>query len=357
MAKTPNPKQRACAPPARWALLLVPAVLVLAALAVWLRAFPARFPRLEVAGFRITVEEYRQVLYRARNDVLSDHAAAGHSLKDWTAETPLGDPIRMTMDRAIEILTETYAVSTLAVERGYLADAGYDALVRELEDINRRRQEALESGAMVTGIPSFTMADFLDYRASSLRLRFCNDPENPENQVTEEDIRARYEQDRDDLYRQPDSMELRFLLADAAPGEADGLQQALEALAQKARERGDLAAALSDFPQLQVHYQEISVTAGTYSVYARSHGDVLIWAADLQPGDISPVIRQEDRLCLIQCLDRTVHQYVPLEDVRSVVTQSIRESRYDALIARRMEAAEVRGDLDALYRFTAEQLG
>ena len=107
-------------------------------------------------------------------------------------------------------------------------------------------------------------------------------------------------------------------------------------LAQKARERGDLAAALADFPQLQVHYQEISVTAGTYSVYARSHGDVLIWAADLQTGDISPVIRQEDRLCLIQCLDRTIHQYVPLEDVQSVVIQSIRESRYDALIAQRM---------------------
>lgn len=357
MAKTPNPKQRACAPPGRRALLLVPAVLVLAALAVCLWAFPARFPRLEVAGFRITGEEYRQVLYRARNDVLSDHAAAGHSLRDWTVETPLGDPLRLTMDRAIEILTETYAVSTLAVERGYLADAGYDALVRELEDINRQRQEALQSGQIITGIPSFTMADFLDYRASSLRLQFCNDPANPEYQVTEEDILARYEADRDDLYRQPDSMELRFLLADAAPGEADGLQQALEALAQKARERGDLSDALADFPQLLPYYQEISVNSGTYSIYARSHGDVLIWAADLQPGDISPVIRQEDRLCLIQCLDRTVHQYVPLEDVRSVVTQSIRESRYDALIARRMEAAEVRGDLDALYRFTAEQLG
>ena len=349
MAKTPHRKSL-------WAVI-IGLFLALAALAAVFLTRGAGFPRLEVAGFRIDREEYRQVMYRARDDVLSDHAAAGHSLKDWTAETPLGDPIQMTMDRAIEILTETYAVSTLAVERGYLADAGYDALVRELEDINRKRQEALENGDMVTGIPSFTMADFLDYRASSLRLQFCNDPENPENQVTEEDIRARYEADRDDLYRQPDSMELRFLLADAAPGEADGLHQELEALAQKARESGDLAAALAEFPQLQAHYQEISVTAGTYSIYARSHGDVLIWAADLQTGDISPVIRQENRLCLIQCLDRTVHQYVPLEDVQSVVIQSIRESRYDALIAQRMAITEVRGNLDALYRFTAEQLG
>ena len=107
---------------------------------------------------------------------------------------------------------------------------------------------------------------------------------------------------------------------------------------------------------MQAYFQEISVNAGTYSVYARSHGDILGWSAELGAGEISPVIRQEDQLCLIQCLSRTDHQYTPLEEVASVVVQSIRESRYDALIAQRMEAAEVRGDLDALYRFTAEQL-
>ena len=147
MAKTPHRKPL-------WAVIIG----LFLALGAFLLARGTGFPRLEVAGFRIDREEYRQVMYQARNDVLSDHAAAGHSLKDWTAETPLGDPIQMTMDRAIEILTETYAVSTLAVERGYLADAGYDALVRELEDINRKRQEALESGNMVTGIPKIGRA-------------------------------------------------------------------------------------------------------------------------------------------------------------------------------------------------------
>ena len=47
---------------------------------------------------------------------------------------------------------------------------------------------------------------------------------------------------------------------------------------------------------------------------------------------------------------------MPLEEVESIVVQSIRESRYDALIARRMEEMEIAGDLKQLYRFTAEQL-
>lgn len=331
------------------ALLLSAAALVLIALVVWLWIAGSPFPRLEVDGFRISQEEYLRAMYQARNDVLSDHAAAGYSLTDWSAETPLGDPCQLTAQRALEILSEYYAVSTLAVERGYLADAGYEAMLENLEETNRQRQEALDSGAMVTGIPHFSAEDYLTYRATSLRLEFCNDPDNPETQVTPEELRQRYEADRDNLYRQPDDLELVFLLADAAD---DTLEQAFR----EAREMGELAAALEANPQLNAYYQEISVDPGNYGVYARSHGDILAWAADLQTGELSQVIRQDDRLCLVQCLQRTEHPYVPLEEVQSVVAQSIRESRYDALIAQRMEHTEIRGDLQALYRFTAEQL-
>ena len=57
----------------------------------------------------------------------------------------------------------------------------------------------------------------------------------------------------------------------------------------------------------------------------------------------------------MECRQRTEHNYVPLEEVQSVVLQSIRESRYDALIAQRTVDMEVDTDLKALYRFTAKQ--
>ena len=340
--------------PRTWAFrgrkLLLPllSLLALTALAAGLRALPAPFPRLEAAGFRITKEEYLQAMYQARNDVLSDHAAAGLSLTDWGAETALGDPLELTMERALDILRKHYAIGTLAVERGYLDDAGYEAMVQHLAEYNRNRQEALDSGAMVTGLPQFSMADYITYRASNLRLQFCSDPENPEFAVTQEEIRQRYEADRDNLYRQPDSMELAFLLADDGD---NALQQAFE----QALQAGDLAGAVAQYPELKPYYQKISVNPGTYSVYARSHGDILACADALQPGSLSPVLHEGDRLLLVQCLARTVHQYMPLEDVQSIVVQSIRESRYDTLIAARTEQTQIQGNLQRLYRFTAEQ--
>ncbi|MBQ8355213.1 MAG: peptidyl-prolyl cis-trans isomerase [Oscillospiraceae bacterium] len=334
-------------------LWLIPAALfiLICSVAVW-RAASDRFPKLEVSGFPVSREEYVRAMYQARNEVLSDHAAAGISLTDWSRETALGDPCALVAERATQILTEYYAVSTLAVERGYLADASLAAMERELQELNTQRQEAVDSGAIVTGMLQFSLEDYMTYRASSIRLQFTNDPENPEFSVTEEEILERYEADRDSLYRKPDDLELQFLLIRSGDVEAEEL----ESLRQRALETGSLRDALAESPGLQAYFQEISVNAGTYSVYARSHGDILSWSAELAAGEISPVIRQEDQLCLIQCLSRIDHQYTPLEEVASVVVQSIRESRYDALIAQRMAATEVRGDLDALYRFTAEQL-
>lgn len=347
--KTPTKKKWPI--PALLAAVLIPAVL---ALCLWAHA--PRFPRLEAAGFRITEEEYLRAMYQARNDVLSDHAAAGISLKDWDAETPLGDPCRLTMERALEILSEYYAVGTLAVERGYLADAGYDAMLESMEEINRKRLEAPDTGSIVTGLPQFTLNDYIAYRASSIRLQFCGDPGNPENQITQEELLQRYEADRDNLYRQPDSLELAFLVLRPAPEEADALRSALQTLRDLALKTGSLAAAVADMPGLKAYYQEISVDPATYGTYARSHGDILAYSEGLSTGDLSQIIDLGDWLCLIQCCQRTDHDYVPLEDVQSIVEQSIRESRYDALIARRMETMQIQGDLEALYRFTAEQL-
>ena len=326
-------------------------VLCAALLILCLWACSPAFPRLEVAGFSVTEEEYLRAMYQARNDVLSDHAAAGISLTDWSSGTALGVPCELTAERALEILAEYYAVATLAVERGYLADAGYEAMLADLEEVNGQRQEAMDAGAVVTGIPVFALEDYIAYRASSLRLQFCSDPANPEYQVTAEELQVRYEADKEALYSLPDELELGFLVIDTRT-----LKPELEALRQRAAETGDLAAALEEMPQLKPYYEEITVDQHTYSIYSRSHGDILACAEGLQTGDLSAIFEEEGRLCLVQCRSRTTHTYAALEDVASIVAQSIRESRYDALIAGRAENMEIDANLPALYRFTADQL-
>ena len=46
----------------------------------------------------------------------------------------------MAAEQAIHILQEYYAVSTLAVQCGYLENADFDELKKELEEENKNRQ-------------------------------------------------------------------------------------------------------------------------------------------------------------------------------------------------------------------------
>lgn len=353
MKKRQNGKSRSAGKMQRILLAAVPA---LAVLAVGILLLAPTFPRLEVAEYRITEEEYLRAMYQARSDVLSDHAAAGISLTDWQEKTALGEPCALIADRALELLAGYYAVSELAVERGYLQDAGYGAMLREMEEVNRQRREALESGTMITGIPTFTVEDYLSYRASSIRLQFCNDPDNPEYQVTPAELQQRYETDKDNLYVQPDELELEYVVVSASPEETQTRKVELEELRKLALEKGSLASAMEENPGLKGYYEEITVDRSSYSVYARSHGDILSCAEGLNSGELSRVFQQEGWLCLVHCRRRVEHSYTPLEEVASIVAQSIRESRYDELIAERAAETVIDTDLQALYRFTAEQL-
>ena len=64
--------------PGKWAAALCAGLLLLAAVAAGLLIGSSRFPRLEFGDQRITREEYLSAMYRARNQVLSDHAAGNY---------------------------------------------------------------------------------------------------------------------------------------------------------------------------------------------------------------------------------------------------------------------------------------
>lgn len=339
----------------RW---LCPAALalLLGGLSIWLAGREEPFPQLQVGTHSVSRESYDWALSQARKDILSRHAEAGIALTDWQAENDLGVPYALAADRALEILQEYYAVSTLAVERGYLTDGSFEAAAQAQEEYNRQCQKTLESGGIVTGLTEFTLSQFIDYRANALRRQFTADDTNPEMAVTQVDIQERYETDKDSLYQAQDTMSLGVILLDAEPEDRETLESELEQLRREALEHGSLAEAAENSETFRQWYQQMDISNSNYATYARGYGDVLSWSEDLQTGELSPVYSVEGRLCLIQCISREAQSYVPLEDVAAVVTQAIREDRYDALVAERSETLEISGDREALRSYCARQL-
>lgn len=332
------------------------AIALLAGLGFGLHSYQNRFPAIRVGDHSISDDAYDWALSQARKEILSQFANAGVALTDWNGETELGTPCELAADRALEILQEFYAVSELAVERGYLTDASFESAEADRVEYNRLRRETLESGGIVTGITEFSRSQYMEYRASGLRREFCNDDTNPEMTVSSEDIADRYALDKDSLYQAQDTLTLGVVLLDVPEEDGESYEQALQALSAAARERGSLEEAARESELFRDAYQEMTIDNSNYSYYDRSQSDVLYWSEDLNTGEFSPVYNVGGRLCLIQCIQRVAVEYVPLEDVSSVVAQSVRESRYDDLIAQRSAALEISGDLAVLYRYSARQL-
>lgn len=317
-------------------------------------------PLLTVAGYEISKEEYRWAMYEARNDVLSEHSANGISPIEWGEETALGMPYEMVAQRAVEILQEFYAVGTLAVERGYLEDASYEAMVQQLEEGNQARSEAISAGEIVTGLSSYTLEQYISYRASGLRRQFCDDTSNPEMELTDEEVRQRYEEDKATYYTMEDSFQLCFIQIYAEQVQDVSfteLEDAAYELRQLTLESGSMKEAVSQVPVLQEYFQEMTLEGENYGAYARGYEDLLTLANELDSGEISQVISENGWLWLVECVERVDNDYQSFESVVSVVKRYIQEDRYDAIIAQRAQEMEVECDLERLYRYTAEQLG
>ena len=82
----------------------------------------------EIGACRICVVEVKG----ARSLVASCVYPVNEGMVVYTNTERVRHSRRLTMERALEILSEYYAVGTLAVERGYLSDAGYDAMLEDM---------------------------------------------------------------------------------------------------------------------------------------------------------------------------------------------------------------------------------
>ena len=329
--------------------------IAVALIALGLKVYRDHAPLLKVGENRISREEYNWAMYAARDDILSLHTANGISPIRWDEETALGLPYEMVAERAVQILREFHAVSDLAEERGYLEDGSFSALRDEMEKANRQRTEAISSGGIITGLRSYDLAQYIAYRTSGLRRQFCDDDTNPEMQVSAEEVRQRYEADKSHLYIMEDSLVLHYVEIYSGQ-ESSGLEADVRQLQQNVQNGSSMQEAIQAMPQLQEYYQELTLDGEAYASYARTYADLLAFSSDLQTGDLSEVICEGVWIYLIECVERTDHDYQPLEDVYAVVERSILEERYDALIAQRTEQMEADYNAETLYRYTAQML-
>ncbi len=180
--------------------IVVSVILTVAAIAAAITVFCAargeRMPRLEINGAVVGREEYLQAVKDVRYDVSIYFGSTYGAREDdgfWTEEYGGEIPYRKLADEALERLKYLHAVYTLAEEKGYINDAGYNAIVERMEAENAERKEKIENGEPVYGLAEYSLDVFIEYETSSFKERYCSDKENERMKLTEEEIVEHYQ--------------------------------------------------------------------------------------------------------------------------------------------------------------------
>ena len=288
------------------------AALAVAALVVGGGVIAATLPRglgdgvvARVDGHPVTVAELRGY-------------AAAHSLDLGTGDG---------RDAAVAGAVRVEALQAAALARGLVAS---DDLLAGLDAANAANAAAIDAGQAVYGVSRYSADTFYARAESTLEhdlaaALIADGDLSP----TEAELRALYEETKDEVAREPDSLALRLLRFDTDSAGQAGVAEVFARL--DAGEDFDAVAA--DYAARGgaglVDVSSLDITPDT--AYSIAKYESTLWAAvsDLQPGDTRLVTDDPGGgLLVVHCATRTPGGVQDLEEVRPDLTARYEEREF-----------------------------
>ncbi|WP_394924601.1 hypothetical protein [uncultured Robinsoniella sp.] len=320
--------------------------------------------QLKINGDKIDKEEYLDTLNEQMNQVGQYfYEKAGITLKGnaWEKEIEGEVPYRVLTDQVIEQLKYTSAVFDLAKEKGYIKETGYQALKKRMEEENEARADKIKKGEPVYGLSNFSLKLYKEYSMDSIQKQYCSDLNNEGMKITDEDRQTYYDQQKDKMFRQNDDITLDFIkieyqASEMKEEEYQNLKEKMTELHGNISDTNPLSELVQKEDLLMPYFTHQELLSGDIGAYGRIIGDVLDYAVDLKKGEATQVIDENGALYLIQCADRNVNDYYPLDTVKDNINKGLREANYESIVSEKAGSYEVQGDMDRIYAFTKQQV-
>lgn len=278
-------------------------------------------------------------------------------LKDFEGEFPY----QVLADRTIEALTSSYAVYEIAQEKGHLDTIGYNDLLDRFDLENKTRETKIKNGEPVYGLAQYTLDLYKEYEMNALEKLYTNDLSNEGMQISEEESKQYYEDNKERLYVKNDDIELEFIriyhgILDVEESEIKVFTEDLESLYKEMSDTKTMGSLVDKYENLKPFYQKLDIASEELSSRGREIGDVLELAMELDNGESTQVINQNDSLYLIHCVDRVRHDFLTYDEVKDNILKVLREQKYADIVDKRAEELSVSDDFKKIYSFTKKQL-
>ncbi|WP_405078802.1 peptidyl-prolyl cis-trans isomerase [Paenibacillus chitinolyticus] len=302
-------------------------IIVVSALIVTAAAAAAGFARYKSSS----VTEYTVVASIGNEPIQYGEFALVRDMLRSTAKPEELDA--KTLERVKELKTE----QLWAKEKGLAAGGlGFGDFEKRWRQENARRKAAADHGEPVYGPVSYDQAGYYRYEQSNLQLRLKEALAGQDFAAGDAELQAAYERMKDDRFMRPSKIRLQLLSAENSESGAGKLNRAAARL--KAGEDFESLAGQADSGlAAEARWFE----PADRKADAERYPALLQEAEGLQPGQMSGVIGEGERLYIIRCTERGKAEYEPFEDVKERVRILYTDERYAAELATRMSRTEI----------------
>lgn len=317
--------------------------------------------QLSIGNEGISQEEYINVMNEIKLDVANE-IVQGNSVNIdsnfWKTEQNGELPYKILADKTIEKLKYIHGVYELAKEHGYIDSASYEGIKQRMEQENQSRSEAIEKGEVVYGLSSFNYNVYLEYEMDTLQKSYCEDTTNPGMEISEDESREYYEENKDSMFYMYDDFTIQYIRVPyegyLSDEEKNNIYSQMTSLyAEASSNIGDY---IDNYPELKEYYGEEEILSDEADYMSRTIGDVMEIGYALDAGEKSAVIDQNGYLFLVQCISKTEHDYTPYEDVKANIEKILREENYDQIVEEKAESLQVDCNYEDIYSFTLENI-
>lgn len=303
-------------------------------------------PALTVNGQPVAAGEFRMHLsfvYVAKTYSYFKEKYGADPGKDfWTTSYGGEIPIRYAREKTLQDEVRIKVQQILMKENGIVDDIGYEGFLKSLKEENEKRQEAVKKGLVIYGPEQYGANEYFDYQLSNNVFKLKEKLFTVELAVSEEDMRNKYESDKDKQYRLPDFVKLEKITIPFGSGANE--RESAKQLITKAKRMIDSGAAFGKVASQfnrdgKAEEQIFDETTGRNDGYL--YPELKAVAGSIEPGQISGPIEVKGEFVIVKCTDKKTNRYQSYADVKDKVRTAFMDEQYELIIDKLVGEAQV----------------
>lgn len=297
-----------------------------------------------VNGYDITYDEFMQYASKHRANIRAYFMQQYEVVdskdfwqKSFNGEIPIEKLRQATMEELIRVKVEQSEMVTLGIAK----DVEYATLLKELQQENEDRLNALEAGKIIYGPKQYTLRAYIDYIHEERRISFIEKLKDTYLILSDEEALLFYNQHKDQFKNQ-DVIKVEALKVVKKSNKVELINKTLQVLINSVNEGLSFDAILEKYRDQDA----VSIVKENYLLDQNTSNEkdtnlsTLQWYAnEMATGEISEIILVNDVYYFIKVVDKKDGGYMMYEEVTQYIQSALLRQKYKAYIESKIEEA------------------